>query len=207
MAIYDSGILESHFLPEEISQRNFSAGETVFHQGAVAQMIYFVVSGEVRVETYLEDGRSIVFYRARAGAALCEENPLLPQSLYTGLASVDSVLRGVSRTTMIVKMRQSWEFAQALNQCLAQRYASALMARELIAVKSAEDRLLMWLHWQSTWGATPVDLEGRMGSIGPDLSLSRESIYRAFARLEQEGKIRREGGHIILLGVKKSTAE
>jgi CRP-like cAMP-binding protein len=185
MAVYDSNVLPDHFAREEISDRVLSAGETLFQRGEKTVMIYFVLQGEIRVETYLEDGRSIVFYRARAGAALGEENLRLPYYLYTAVAAVDSKIRAVSKASMVLKIRSDWKFAEALTQCLADRYAEAMMYRELLAIKSAEERLLLWLHWQKAWDSEAICLEGRMGSIGPDLSLSRESVYRAFARLEK----------------------
>ena len=78
------------------------------------------------------------------------------------------------------------------------------MYRELIAIKSAEERLMMWLQWQVSQqtGRNTLDFEGRMGSISSDLGLSREAVYRAFKSLEDKGKLTRDHGLVTLPSLK-----
>lgn len=199
MAIYDIQNLRDYFEKDELVDRKLAAEEVLFHQGASTRSIHFVVHGEIRVETYLEDGRSIVFYRVQDGGALGEESLHFPEYLYTGVASVETTIRSISKTDFLERMQTNAKFSHALSSCLAQRYAHALMLRELISIKAAEDRLLTWLHWQSTQGEDSLDFKGRMGTLGPELGLSKESIYRAFARLKESGEIVIEDGRVALL--------
>jgi len=182
MAIYDLENILNYFQGDEIVERSLVREEVLFHQGSPTQAIHFVVDGEIRLETYLEDGRSIVFYRVQSGGALSEENLFFPTHLNTGVASVKTVVRSISKIDFVERMRTDPKFSQSLTGCLAERYAHALMLRELIGIKTAEDRLLTWLHWQSSQGQGSLNLKGRMGGLAPELGLSKESIYRAFAR-------------------------
>ena len=191
MAYYDVHNLEHFFSPDQLLTKKFETGDILFHGGDKARLIYFVLSGEIRAETYLEDGQSVVFYRARAGNTLCEENLGLTEYQYSGVASEPSRVRAISKFDLLEKMRTSWEFTHQLTTCLADRYSDAIMLRELIGIRSAEQRLWTWLHWQEVRGLVPLDLRGRLGTIAPELGLSRESVYRAVSRLEKKGKIKR----------------
>lgn len=199
MAVYDLKYILKYFQREEVSEMVLAPEEALFHQGSPTQAIHFVVQGEIRVETYLEDGRSVVFYRVQSGGALSEENLFLQTHLYTGVASLETVIRSIQKVDFLDRMRTNPQFSQALSSCLAERYAHALMLRELIGIKTAEDRLLTWIHWQRSQGHHSLDLKGRMGSLGPELGLSRESIYRAISRLKETGDIRVEDGKIEVL--------
>ena len=199
MAYYDLHNIERFFSPTQLLTKTVEAEEILFHGGDKARLIYFVVSGEIRAETYQEDGQSIVFYCARAGNTLCEENLGLSEYLYTGVASVPSEVRAISKFDLLEKMQASWEFTLQLTSCIAERFSDAIMLREVIAIRSAEDRFWTWLHWQKVRGLAPLDLGGRLGSIAPELGLTRESVYRAVSRLEKKGKIKRDKGLIYIL--------
>lgn len=199
MAIYDIENILNYFRKDEVVERSLAPEEVLFHQGSPTLSIHFVVEGEIRVETYIEDGRSIVFYRVQGGGALSEENLFFPTHLYTGVASVNTVIRSIAKIDFLDRMKTNPKFAQSLSSCLAERYAHALMLRELIGIKSAEDRLLTWLHWEGSRGQNSLDLKGRMGSLAPELGLSKESIYRAFARLKERGEIRVKDGRVEML--------
>ena len=95
--------------------------------------------------------------------------------------------------------RMNSQFLMEFNACLAQRYAHALMIRELMGVKSAEERLLTWLRWETDNGSRTLDLGGRVGIIAPQIGLSRKAIDRAMGKLKEQGKIRAEGGSIDLV--------
>lgn len=198
MAYYDLHNITKFFTPDQILTKEVEAEEILFYSGNKARLIYFVVSGEVRAETYLDDGQSVIFYRARSGNSLCEENLGQTHYLYNGVASMKSQVRAISKFDLLEKMQASWSFAEQLTACLTNRYSDALMLRELIAIKSAEGRLWTWLNWQEVRGLLPIDLSGRLGSIAPELGLTRESVYRAVSRLEKKGKIRRENGLLYL---------
>jgi len=201
MAVYDLEFIGQWFSKDQIMERKLQAEEVLFRQNEPANSFFFVVSGEIRTENYLENGQSVVFFRARMGAVLAEENLHFSQYLYSGVATMPTVVRHVSKVSFLDKLHNERGFSQAISSCLAQRYSEAMMLRELLSVKSAKDRLMMWLQWQDCHGTKEVDLDRRMGSIAPDLGLTQESVYRAFKRLEQSGKIRRHSGRIELLNI------
>jgi CRP-like cAMP-binding protein len=82
---------------------------------------------------------------------------------------------------------------------LAARLVAARARVERLALPHAADRLLDALH------ALPAEPDGarRLGrswkSLASELGLSHEATYRALARLERMGAVRREGGDRLLL--------
>jgi CRP-like cAMP-binding protein len=199
MAIYDIENILNYFRNDQVAERTLAAEEVLFRQGSPTQSVYFVVEGEVRVESYLEDGRSVVFYRVHSGGALSEENLYFPAHLYTGVATVETVVRSIAKVDFLERMKTDAKLSPALTSCLAERYAHALMLRELMGIKAAEDRLLTWLHWQCPAGEKWLQFKGHTGDLAPELGLSKESVYRAFARLKESGKIRMEDGRIEII--------
>ncbi|MDF1813777.1 MAG: Crp/Fnr family transcriptional regulator, partial [Verrucomicrobiales bacterium] len=173
MAIYELNSILRFFRPEQISERSIEEGEVLFHQGEEAQSIFFVLRGEVRAETYLADGKTIVFFRAKEGSALTEEMLFLDRYLYTAVATVASTVRMIPKADFLDKFRREPKFSEALLCCLAERYSEALMSRELIGIKSAEDRLLIWLEWRAGIDGRMIDLSGSMGSISAEVGLTR----------------------------------
>lgn len=199
MAIYELNSILRFFRADQISERTLEPEEVLFHQADEAQSIFFVLRGEIRAETYLADGKTIVFFRAKEGSALTEEMLFLDRYLYTAVASVSSTVRMIPKVEFLDKFRREPKFSEALLCCLAERYSEALMARELIGIKFAEDRLLIWLGWRAGIDGRTIDLTGTMGSISAELGLTRESIYRSFAKLEEQGKLTRDRGKITLI--------
>jgi CRP-like cAMP-binding protein len=199
MAIYDIENILNYFRNDEVVERTLTAEDVLFRQGSPTQSVYFVVDGEIRVESYLEDGRSVVFYRVRNGGALSEENLYFPTHLYTGVATVETVIRSITKVDFLERLKSDLQLSLALTSCLAERYANALMLRELMGIKAAEDRLLTWLHWQCLSGEKWVKLKGHTGDLAPELGLSKESVYRAFARLKEKRKIRMDDGRIEII--------
>ncbi len=199
MPAYDLDAVLRWFGGSSIHHRTLGRDELLFVRGSPAEHIYFILSGEIRAEVTLESGETIVFFRAKEGAALGEETFQFPQYLYTAIANVETQVRYIRAAEIADHIPAHSSFARSLIQCLARRYGESLMLRELLSVKPAVNRLRTWLHWQSISHNEPIDLKKRMGTIGAEIGMTRESVYRAFAKLEESGEIRRESGMVYLL--------
>lgn len=201
MAFYDTDLLLKYIDTLDITERTFDTDEVIFRLGSPVTKVYFVVTGEVRAEKYLENGNALVFFRARDGQALSEENLYLDNHIYSGVAAVPgTVVRSVSKDKLLEALLRNPRAFQGFISCLVNRYSNSLMHRELLSIRSAEERLLTWLRWLSSDNKNnkTIHLEGRMGTLGADLGLTRESVYRAFKSLEKSGHIKRDEGVITL---------
>lgn len=201
MSTYNINILLARFDKSDLIQKEFEAGDVIFRERDAAAHLYFVLEGEVRVERYLENGQPLVFFRAKSGSALSEVGLFVEKHPYTAIATVESRLAMVRKDRLLEHARRDWKFVEQFFFCMAWRYTEALVSRELSGVRSADERLRMWFEWQVSMGEREFNLEGRMGSLGEDLGLTRESVYRSLARLEKRKFITRQNGVIRVVGL------
>lgn len=200
MSSYNVNSLLAQFDRNDLIRKEFKAGETVFRDGEPVAHLYFVTEGGVRAERNLANGQPLVFFRAMGGSVLSEATLFLEKHPYTCVATVDSRLVLVRKERLIEYARRDWKFMQQLFSCITTRYTDALLFRELSGIRSADERLQMWFEWQVSMGEREFHLEGRMGSLGEDLGLTRESVYRSLARLEKRKFITRQNGVILVVG-------
>ncbi len=175
----------------------YQKDDVLFQKDSLVKKVYFVTSGEVRTESYLENGSSVVYFRVRKGEILSEESLFLSKHLYTAIATQDrTAVRVISKPLLKEKIENDSSVRGCLMSCLAGRYEDSLMNRELLSIRSAEERLYVWLNWYAQKGLSLGKLTGRIGSIAPDLGLTPESVYRALTKLEEANRIVRIDGEI-----------
>lgn len=199
MALYEIELLLEHFEAHEVRKQSLKAEEILFRFGEPIDRIFFILDGEVRAETYDQEGQPIVFFRASKGQALSEESLYLSHYLYSAIgSSPETTLVSVPKNRLHASLSSNPKAFDHFVSCLAQRYSDALISRELIGIRSADIRLLTWLNWKINRSTSPntLDLSGRMGALSGDLGLSREAVYRAFKSLEDSGSITRNKGVI-----------
>lgn len=196
MFTYNLDKLLAPFAERDLVHKQFNAEDVVFRDGESVSHIYFVADGEIRVERYLSTGQPLVLFRATNNSSLSEVELFVEKHSYTAIATVTSRLVLVKKKSLLDHIRRDQSFLERLFFCMAWRYNEALMLRELSSVRSAEERLLMWFEWQANMSKWEFHLEGRMGGLGADLGLTRESVYRALARLEKRKFIARDKGFI-----------
>jgi CRP-like cAMP-binding protein len=87
------------------------------------------------------------------------------------------------------------EFAHQWVSLLARQLHAARARLERLALKSAAERVLHYLHTEGKGPRCEVALAGSVKDLAKELGLTHESLYRTLARLEQDGVIvRRERG-------------
>ena len=69
---------------------------------------------------------------------------------------------------------------------------------ELMKVRSAKERVMLYLDSNAEPDGHTVNLRGQLQDIASDLGLTRESLYRTLASLERAGAIERAGTRILL---------
>lgn len=80
---------------------------------------------------------------------------------------------------------------------LARQLQEARTRLELRNVRSARERVLLWLDLR-TGPSRMVAVEGELQGISAELGLTREAFYRTLTSLERDGLISREGSRITL---------
>jgi CRP/FNR family transcriptional regulator, dissimilatory nitrate respiration regulator len=69
---------------------------------------------------------------------------------------------------------------------------------ELMKVRSAKERVLLYLDLHAGRAGGTVNLRRPLQDIAGELGLTREALYRTLASLERAGAIKRTGARIVL---------
>lgn len=181
--------------------RRLVRGEALFRTGDPALGLVLVHEGALELARISPEGRRSVLHRAGPGDTFAEA------SLFEPHHHCDAVAAAPSRVTVhpAAALRRAVETAPALGWRIAAHLAARLVAEraraERLALPRAVDRLLDALH------GLPREPDGsrRVGrswkALAAELGLSHEATYRALARLERDGLIRREAdGRVRLPG-------
>ena len=181
--------------------RRLARGEALFRAGDPALGLVLVREGALELVRVSPEGRRLVLHRAGPGDTFAEA------SLFEARHHCDALAAAPSRVTVhpAADLRRASEAEPGLAWRLAAHLAARLVAEraraERLALPHAADRLLDVLH------ALPPEPDGtrRLGRpwkvLAAELGLSHEATYRALARLERAGLLRREGGDRVRLPV------
>lgn len=179
--------------------RRLARGEALFRAGDAALGLVLVREGALELVRTSPEGRRLVLHRAGAGDTFAEA------SLFESHHHCDAAAAAPSLVTVhpAAELRRAAEADPGLAWRVAAHLAARLVAEraraERLALPRAADRLLDVLH------ALPPEPDGtrRLGrpwkALAAELGLSHEATYRALARLERAGLLRREGGDRVRL--------
>lgn len=179
-------------------QRKLAAGDCLFRQGDRAQAIFRVECGRLRLVRHLADGSAVTLHVARAGDGLAEAALFASQYHCDAVAEVDSSVAVIAKAPLLAALRSDAEASLAFAADLSRQVRGLRWQLELRNIKSARERLLAWLHLQAD-PAGVVMPDRPWTVLAPELGLSHEAIYRALARLQAEGRLRRRNGRIELI--------
>lgn len=184
--------------------RRLARGEALFRAGDPSLGLVLVREGTLELIRTSPEGRRLVLHRAGSGDTFAEA------SLFESHHHCDAVAASPSSVVVhpAAELRRAAEADPGLGWRVAAHLASRLVAEraraERLALPHAADRLLDVLH------ALPPEPDGTrcLGrswkSLAAELGLSHEATYRALARLERAGLLRREGGDRVRLPVREA---
>jgi len=184
----------------------FRAGEVVFYQGEPGSTCHIIMRGRVRVFVVGADGRELAVRILGPGEivgemALFED---LPRSASVEALEETQTL-ALHRDVLIYCLRNSPALALSLLRDLSARLRYATEEAEGLASLTVTERLMRRLRQLAEWSGMPVPGGVRIvppmtqQELAALIGTSRESVNRALVRLRRQGKVRLEGGWIVLL--------
>jgi CRP-like cAMP-binding protein len=198
MTYYDLENIKTYF--GALSQkRKVDKGGILFTQGQLVDAIFFVDSGLVKVETYSEDTEeSLVLYHASSGMALAEEHIFLDHYGYSATVVEETEVRFIKKSVIQKRLTEDADYASHFMSCLSTRYSELRILCNFLTIRRAEDRILAYLKWRAMKEGSTLNLHSRLGLLGETLDLTKESVYRAMARLEKNGALIRNDGLVTI---------
>lgn len=184
----------------------FRSDEMIFYQGDEGSACHIIMGGRVRIFVMGDDGRELSMRILGPGEIFGEmalfEN--LPRS-----ASVEALEHThtlvVHQDDLIRSLQRSPKLALALLRSLSARLRYATEEAESLASLTVTERLtwrlerLAELFGRPAPGGVRIGLPMTQQELAALVGTSRESINRSLVRLRREGKVRVDGGWIVLL--------
>lgn len=169
--------------PGSLTPRNLDKGAVLFRQGDATRAVFFLRDGAVSMIRHTEAGQQVTMFRAGAGDTLAE--PALFSDHYhcDAVAVQPSTVLCFDKPAMLARMAEEPAFAAALVKRLAGQVQGYRRRLELLAIRSATDRVLA--------GLADGRLTGSVLEFATELGLSHEAVYRALSELVQSGQVER----------------
>jgi CRP-like cAMP-binding protein len=182
---------------DRLERRSLARNELLFRQGDKVQAIYFIEEGRLRLDRRTFDGRALVFGASSAGEFFVEAALFAEIFHCDGVATEPSRVRVYPKAAVLNALKTDPSSVLPLLKLLAHQVIEARQRLELIKVRSARERTLLYLDLHA--GADgALTLQGDLQDLAGELGLTREAFYRTLADLERAGAIGRSGARILL---------
>ena len=171
----------------------------VFRKGDAVRAVFLVLDGEIRLSRFAKDGGEIALHRAGRGEFFAEAALNTPRYHCNAIASQASTLLAFPASKVRELLDKDPEFAHQWVALLARQLHAARARLERLALKSAAERVLHYLHTEGKGPRCEVALVGSIKDLAKALGLTHESLYRTLARLEQDGVLVRSDHRLALV--------
>jgi CRP-like cAMP-binding protein len=181
-----------------LKRRSLVKNEVLFRQGDKVTAIYFIEAGRLRLERRTFDGRTLIVGTTPANKFFVES------ALFSDIFHCDAVATELSQVRIYPKaavlnaLRTDSESALSFLALIAQEVIELRQAMELMKIRSAKERVMLYLDFHASADGRSVTLPPHLQDIASELGLTREAFYRTLASLERAGAIKRAPDRILL---------
>ncbi|MFB9078650.1 Crp/Fnr family transcriptional regulator [Flavobacterium procerum] len=177
-------------------KKTFSKNETIFEEGNLPLYYYQIISGEIKMSNYNDDGREFIqgiFYKDQSFG----EPPLFLNQKYpaNAIAVEDSEIYMLPKANFMKLLEENPSISVKIIENLAQRlYYKSVMAAEM-STQEPEHRVLKLIDYGITHFDFKKDQNGYLinftrQQIGDLTGLRVETVIRTIKALEKKGKLK-----------------
>jgi CRP/FNR family transcriptional regulator, dissimilatory nitrate respiration regulator len=181
-----------------LERRSLARNEVLFRQGDKVTAIYFVETGRLRLERRTFDGRVLILGTTPAGEFFVEA-ALFSDTYHCDAAATEpSQVRVYPKAAVLNALRADPASAMSFLALMARQVMGLRQRLELMKVRSAKERVLLYLEFHAGPDGCTVNLRSQLQDVASELGLTREALYRTLASLERANAIERAGDRIML---------
>src|SRR5712671_3170197 len=183
---------------QALERRSLARNEVLFRQGDKVAAIYFVEAGRLRLERRTFDGRPLILGITPADQFFVEAALFSDSFHCDAVATEPSRVRIYPKTALLTALSVDPTNALSLLKLMAHQIFDLRQRLEVMKVRSAADRVTLYLDLHAEPDGRTVNLRSQLQDIASELGLTREAFYRTLARLERAGAIERASSRILL---------
>ena len=179
------------------------AGTTLFRQGDEPFGIFRLVTGQIRLVQVNPNGDEVPMHTVRPGELFAEASLFSTHFHCDAMATKASQVLVYPKEKIVQQLKRNPEEMWKLAAELAHRVQGLRTRLAIRQIRSAPMRILQSLHLRcDSSGRWKQD--GTLKQWAEEIGLTHEALYRALAKLEQDGRIIRVNDeiHIISEGVR-----
>lgn len=173
-------------------RRRLAAGDRLFRQGDATSALYVVDSGRIVLVRHTSEGAAVTVHVARAGETFAEAALFSERYHCDAVADTASSVAVLPRAAVRRALRADPDLADAFMRQMAAQIQALRAALEVRNVRSARERVLQYLALAPRH-AGEVRLDRPLKQVAAEIGLTHETLYRALAALEAEGRVSRHG--------------
>jgi len=170
----------------------YQQDQTVFRHGQTADRVFRVISGEVHLYRHDYAGKRVLIFRAYEGDYFAEASLYSKEYHCTALCVKPSRVQSYSAKKLLALLQSDSCFSISWIARLSSELRRQRATTERLHLKSAVDRVV---HYLMTEGdpAGEIKIKGTLSEIAEILGLTRETLYRALAKMEKAKQLERSG--------------
>ena len=166
---------------DSVPVRHWGASQTLFRVGDRPKLLHFVVSGRVALARMLEDGTELTLHGPTSGDVLAEASAYAQTYHCDARAIVASQTRAVDLAEFRAAVDRQLGLAAAWAADLARTVQQARFRIEIRSLRTRRARLDAWL----SEGHARLP-SGKLQDIAAEIGVTREALYREFARRRRD---------------------
>ncbi len=181
-----------------LERQSLARNEVLFRQGDKVTAIYFIEAGRLRLDRRTFDGRLLCLGTTPAGEFFVEAALFADIFHCDAVATEPSQVRVYPKEAVLHALRTDPTSAMSFLAFMAHQVIEVRQRLELMKVRSAKDRVMLYLDLNAGPDGRTVNLRSQLQDIASELGLTREALYRTLSSLERAGAIKRAEGRILL---------
>ena len=183
--------LFSYFSPDAKQEIVMQQGDVLFRQNQITSGLYRVVIGCVTLTRTSITGEDLTIHRAVSGEYFAEASIFSNTYHCDAICTEDGNVQKISKNAVKKAMQSDPAFSEELTRRLATQVQQYRAHIELLAIRSAKERVLA--AFEAGYLATTIP------GFASRINLTHEATYRALRTLCDEGRMKRvKRGHYIL---------
>jgi CRP/FNR family transcriptional regulator, dissimilatory nitrate respiration regulator len=158
---------------QTLETRSLARNEALFRQGDKVTAIYFVEAGRLRLERRTFDGRLLILGITPSGRFFVEAALFADIFHRDAVATEPSRVRIYPKQAVLTALRTDPANAMSF---MAHQVIELRQRLEVMKVRSAKERVLVYLDLNSELDGRTVNLRSQLQDIASELGLSREAF-------------------------------